>query len=98
MRIRLPKTCAVALLVLAGCGLPAAESEPLRPRAGGAQWRTEVEDASLRRTPTGTWTRKRIWTSRFDDFEARAISRIPGSKRILVTGMNDERGAILSTP
>ncbi|MCW2912211.1 MAG: hypothetical protein JWN52_279 [Actinomycetia bacterium] len=55
------------------------------------------ESALAYRTPTGTWTRTKIRTSRFRDFEVRAFARIPGSTRFLVAGRDDERGAILST-
>ncbi|MEV3925482.1 hypothetical protein [Actinomadura coerulea] len=51
MRFRLPKTGVVALLALGGCGVPAVQSTPLRAEAGGAPWRVEVEDASLRVDP-----------------------------------------------
>ncbi|MGI5206276.1 hypothetical protein ACQEU6_32475 [Spirillospora sp. CA-108201] len=51
MRIRLPKTGAVALLALAGCGVPAVEAAPWSPGTGGARWRVEVADASLRVDP-----------------------------------------------
>jgi hypothetical protein len=72
--------------------------------AGGEIWligSTDVnanESALAHRTATGTWTRTRIRASGFGSFEARAITRLPGGTRILVAGMNDEKGAILSTP
>lgn len=56
------------------------------------------ESALAHRTATGTWTSTRIQASGFSHFEARALTRLPGGTRFLVAGMNDEKGAILSTP
>ncbi|WP_433227962.1 hypothetical protein [Actinomadura formosensis] len=50
MRFRLPKTCAVLLLVVAaGCGSPAAGPDLWRTKV--APWQVEVEDASVRVDP-----------------------------------------------
>ncbi|MFD0538309.1 hypothetical protein ACFQY7_35925 [Actinomadura luteofluorescens] len=56
------------------------------------------ESALAHRTAKGTWTSTRIRASGFSLFEARAITRIPGTTRFLAAGMDDEKGALLSTP
>ncbi|MEU9839791.1 hypothetical protein AB0C69_11275 [Actinomadura sp. NPDC048032] len=57
-----------------------------------------TESTLAHRTATGTWTSNRIRASGFSLFEARAVTRIPGTTRFLAAGMNDEKGALLSTP
>ncbi|GAA2265276.1 hypothetical protein GCM10010402_21240 [Actinomadura luteofluorescens] len=56
------------------------------------------ESALAHRTAKGTWTSTKIRASGFSLFEARAITRIPGTTRFLAAGMDDEKGALLSTP